>query len=500
MLLVNSLSAWTTAFMTTGINIALPSIQTEFRLSAVALGWLPLGYVLASAIFLLPFGRVGDRIGRRLIFLLGMVLFALSSVGLVLAGSYVLLVVFRVTQGLGSAMIFSTSMAMVTLVYPDKGRGRAMGIAVAAAYVGMTTGPIVGGVIVHNTGWRNLFLVIGCIASFNVALDLWLLRRAEWKARGLLDNDAAPSAHDRRAIRATEDAPACRPACAEGRGFVVQQPPEQPEGFDWSGSAIWAVALSLLLIGLSWLPLLRGLWLAVAGVAGLALFGWWEWRAREPIMVLRLFRHNRLFLFSNLTALISYASIWGYTYLMSLYLQFVKGLDAQTAGLVLIVGVALQCLVAPAAGRLSDRIDPRWVASFGMALCTLALLLLSFLGAGTSYWYVVLALCLLGAGYGFFSPPNQIAIMGSVDRRYVGFASANMSTMRMIGMALSIAAATLVISTIVGRHDIEPADYPRLLTAIRVTFGLLTGLSVLSVVASLARGTARPAMYESQSL
>ena len=197
MLLVNSLSAWTTAFMTTGINIALPSIQTEFRLSAVALGWLPLGYVLASAVFLLPFGRVGDRIGRRLLFLLGMVLFALSSVGLVLAGSYVLLVVFRITQGLGSAMIFSTSMAIITLVYPDKGRGRAMGIAVAAAYVGMTTGPIVGGVIVHNTGWRNLFLVIGCIASFNVALDLWLLRRAEWKAPGTprirLELGTAPS-------------------------------------------------------------------------------------------------------------------------------------------------------------------------------------------------------------------------------------------------------------------------------------------------------------------
>ena len=452
MLLVNSLAAWTTAFMTTGINIALPAIQTEFRLSAVALGWLPLGYVLASAVFLLPFGRVGDRFGRRLLFLLGMILFAFSSVGLVLAKSYMLLVVFRVTQGLGGAMIFSTSMAIVTLVYPDKGRGRAMGIAVAAAYVGMTTGPIVGGVIVHNTGWRNLFLVIGCIAFFNVALDLWLLRRAEWK-------------------------------------------PKHPEGFDWSGSAVWAVALSLLLIGLSWLPLLRGLWLAVAGVAGLALFAWWEWRAREPIMVLRLFRHNRLFLFSNLTALISYASIWGYTYLMSLYLQFVKGLDAQTAGLVLIVGVALQCLVAPAAGRLSDRIDPRWVATFGMALCTLALLLFSFLSAHTPYWYVVLALCLLGAGYGFFSPPNQIAIMGSVDRRYVGFASANMSTMRMIGMALSIAAATLVISTIVGRHDIEPADYPRLLTAIQITFGVLTGLSVLAVVASLARGAARPAPH-----
>ena len=448
-LLVNSLAAWTTAFMTTGINIALPAIQTEFRLSAVALGWLPLGYVLASAVFLLPFGRIGDRFGRRLLFLLGMLLFGLSSFGLVLAGSYVPLVILRFTQGLGSALLFATSMAMVTLAYPDKGRGRAMGIAVGAAYLGMTTGPVIGGVIVHNIGWRNLFLVIGCIALFNFALDLWLLRRAEWKAK-------------------------------------------DPEGFDWTGSAIWAVALSLLLVGLSWLPLMRGVVLAVAGAAGLGLFGWWELRARNPMMALRLFRHNRLFTFSNLTALISYASIWAYTYLMSLYLQFIKGLDAQTAGLVLIVGVVLQCLVAPLAGRLSDRIDPRWVASFGMGLCTLALLLFSFLQAGTAYWYLVLALCLLGAGYGIFSPPNQIAIMGSVDRKHVGFASANMSTMRMIGMAISIAAATLVISSIVGRHDIEPADYPHLLSAIRVTFAVLTVLSVLSVVASLVRGKAQP--------
>jgi MFS family permease len=126
-----------------------------------------------------------------------------------------------------------------------------------------------------------------------------------------------------------------------------------------------------------------------------------------------------------------------------------------------------------------------------MGLCTLALLLFSFLQAGTAYWYLVLALCLLGAGYGIFSPPNQIAIMGSVDRKHVGFASANMSTMRMIGMAISIAAATLVISSIVGRHDIEPADYPHLLSAIRVTFAVLTGLSVLSVVASLVRGGAQ---------
>lgn len=320
-----------------------------------------------------------------------------------------------------------------------------MGISVAAAYLGQTTGPILGGVIVHNIGWRNLFLVSGCFAFFNLGLDLWLLRRAEWK---------------------------------EAR----------PAGFDWTGSAAYAVAVSALIVGLSWLPLTEGLILLVAGIAGLSFFVWWEARTRNPLLVFSLFRRNRVFAFSILTALISYSSVWAFTYLMSLYLQFIKGLNPQTAGLVLIVGVVLQVLLSPFGGRLSDRIQPRWVASGGMALCVIGLLLFSFLRADTPYWYIVMALCFLGLGYAFFSGPNQNSIMGSVERRYVGFASASVGTMRMVGMAVSIAVATLIMALIVGRHDIQPADYPNLLTAIRTTFAILTGLCALGVVASLVRG------------
>lgn len=443
-LLVNFLAAWLAAFTTTSINIALPSIQTEFRLGAVSLGWLPLGYILASAVFQLPFAKIGDRIGRRLLFLGGMTVFGVSSVAMVFAGSYVPLLIFRIVQGVGGAMIFSSSMALVTLAYPPQRRGWAMGISVAAAYLGQTTGPLLGGVIVHTVGWRSLFLVTGCFAFFNLALDLSLLRRAEWK---------------------------------EGEGA----------GFDRIGSAVYALALSAFLLGLSLLPQVQGIALFVAGLAGLALFVWWETRARSPIMVFSLFR-NRVFALSNLTALISYASVWAVTYLMSLYLQFIKGLNAQTAGLVLIVGVALQVLLSPFGGRLSDRIEPRWVASVGMGLCVVGLLLFSFLGADTPYWYIIVALAFLGLGYSFFSGPNQSSIMGSVERRYVGFASASISTVRMVGQALSIAFATFIMALIVGRQDIAPADYPDLLTATHTTFSILTGLCALGVVASLVRG------------
>jgi EmrB/QacA subfamily drug resistance transporter len=448
-LLVNLLAAWVTAFMTTSINVALPSIQTEFHLGPVALGWLPLAYVLGTAVFLLPFAKIGDLFGRRFIFLLGVGLFAVSSVAMVLADSYAPLVVFRVTQGVGGSMMFSTSMAMVTLAFPPQRRGWAMGISVGAAYLGHTTGPILGGVIVHNIGWRSLFLVTGCFAFFNLALDLWLLRRAEWKEKAV-------------------------------------------SGFDWTGSAIYTVSLPAFLLGLSWIPLVRGVVFLVAGACGMIFFFWWERRARSPVFEAHLFRHNRVFALSNLTALISYASVWAVTYLMSLYLQLIRGLNPQEAGLVLIAGVALQCLISPFGGRLSDRIEPRWVASAGMLLCVTGLLLFSFLQADTPYWYILLALCLLGIGYGFFSGPNQSSIMGSVERRYVGFAAASTSTVRLVGMAISIGVATLIMAAIVGQHEIQPADYPNLLTAIRTTFAISTVVCALSVVASLARGKMPP--------
>jgi MFS family permease len=446
-LLVNFLAAWMAAFITTAINVALPSIQTEFHLGAVALGWLPLAYVLSSAVFILPFGRMGDRLGRRLIFLVGVGVFALGSLAAVFADSYTPLLISRAVQGLGGSMIFSTSMALVTLAYPPEKRGWAMGISVAAAYLGQTTGPLIGGVIVYHIGWRNLFLITGCFAFFILALDLWLLRRAEWRSGE--------------------------------RGMA---------GFDWTGSSVYAIALSAFLLGLPWVPQARGVVLFAAGLAGMAFFVWWEARARSAVFPVHLLRHNRVFALSSLTALISYSSVWAMTFLMSLYLQFIKGLNPDTAGLVLVAGVALQCLISPFGGRLSDRIEPRWVASGGMALCTIGLLLFSFLRADTPYWYIVLALCFLGLGYAFFAGPNQNSIMGSVERRYAGFASASISTVRMVGMAISTAGATLIMALVVGRHDIQPTDYPNVLRAVRLTFAIFTGICALSVLASLVRG------------
>lgn len=444
-LLINFVATLMIAFTTTSLNVALPDIMREFQLGAVALGWLPLVYILASAVFLLPFSKIGDRFGRRAVFLSGLVIFLLSTVALVFANSYVMLITLRAAQGIGASMVFATAIAMVTLAYPPEKRGWAMGISVAAAYLGQTAGPAVGGLIIHDIGWRNLFLATACLAFINLGLDVLLLRKAEWKDEGVT-------------------------------------------GFDWTGSGVYAVALSALLLGLSWVSAVTGVILLVAGVLGIAFFVWWEARARVPIMAVHLFRHNRVFAFSNLTGLISYASVSAMTFLMPLYLQFIREWSQRKVGLVLISGVALQCLISPFCGRLADRIEPRWVASGGMLLCVVGLLMFTFLQTTTPIWFIIIALGFLGLGYGFFSGPNQSSIMGSVERRHVGLASASISTVRTVGMAISVALATLMMSIIVGNHEIKPADYPALLSAVRVSFAVFTGLCALSVVASLIRG------------
>jgi MFS family permease len=443
-LLIMSMVNWMAAFLTTGLNIALPQIQTQFNLGPVALGWVPLGYILAMAIVLVPFGKIADTKGRHMVFAIGLWTLFISAVCLIFVPSYTPLIIFRALSGVGSGMCFASATAIVAIAYPPKSRGFAMGIMAMTAYAGQFCGPVLGGIISAKS-WRYIFVVAAVYVLFNIILDIWLLRGAEWKD-------------------------------------------EAEESFDWQGSAVYAVAMSAFLLGFSWLPLIRGFVLTVAGIMGIAGFAWWESHARVPVLNLDLFRRNRLFVLSNLTALISYASVWAMTYLMSLYLEDIRGLSTITAGLVLVAGVVLQTALAPVGGRLSDRIQPRWVVSTGMGLCVLGLAALSFLGFTTPYWVIFLGLCLLGIGYALFSGPNQAAIMGSVARKDVGPAGAMVGTMRVVGQAFSVALVTVVLAVTVGRQEITPGDYPHLVTGIHIAFIIMAVLCAASILASLARG------------
>jgi EmrB/QacA subfamily drug resistance transporter len=444
-LTVSMFSAFLTPFMASSMNVAMPFIGREFGLSAVTLGWVLTAYMLAAAMFLVPFGRLADLVGRKRIFALGLGLdIAGATIG-ALAPSAFLLILARAVQGVGGAMIFGTGIAIVTSVYPPGARGRALGLNTAATYTGLSLGPVLGGFIVHAWGWRSVFLVTVPVAA--TALVLTIVRlKGEW---------------------------------ADARG----------EGFDITGSVVFGAGLVSLMYGFSRLPSPLGLALTAAGALALAGFVVFELRIPAPLLDLRLFRHNRIFAFSNLAALINYSSTWAVGFLLSLYLQYIKGLPPQRAGLVLVAQPVVMALSSPVAGKLSDRTEPRLIASLGMGLTAASLLFFGFLGPGTSFGVLIAGLAVLGLGFGLFSSPNTNAVIGSVERRFYGVASATLGTMRLSGQMLSAGVTMIVFSLFLGRSPIVPDLYPVFLAAVRSAFVLYALLCSIGVFASLARGT-----------
>jgi MFS family permease len=226
----------------------------------------------------------------------------------------------------------------------------------------------------------------------------------------------------------------------------------------------------------------------LAGVLGLLLFIGWEARAASPVLPVGLFRNNTVFSFSNLAALINYSATSAVGFLLSLYLQHIKGLSPQEAGLILMAQPVAMAVLSPLAGRLSDRIESRVLASAGMALTTLALLQLIFLSTQTPFGAIILYLVILGCGFGLFSSPNVNAIMSAVERKSYGVASATLGTMRLVGQTLSMGIAKLIFALFLGQVAIAPQVYPQFLANLKLAFAVFAVLCFVGVFASLARG------------
>jgi MFS family permease len=439
-----SIAAFMVAFMGSALNIALPTVSAELGLTAVMLGWVPTSYTLAAAMLLLPFGRLADIRGRKRIFLVGLLLSAVSYLAVLLVHSGPGLIAVRVVQGAAAATGFATSTAILTASFPPSRRGRVLGINVACVYTGLSVGPFVGGLMTQNLGWRSIFVAGAALALVGAGLA------------AMLDGE---------------------PGDARGQRFDVP------------GALIYGTALAAAMFGLSRLPRAGGAALIAAGLLGLAGFIAWERRAATPLLDLTLWR-NRVFALSNVAALINYSATTAVAFLLSLYLQYIKGLPPQAAGLVLLAQPVMQALLSPGAGWLSERREPRVVASAGMTLTAVGLALLVFLGWETPLAYILGALATLGIGFALFSSPNTNAVMGSVERRQYGIASATVGTMRLTGQMLSLGFATLLFALFIGPVKITQDAYPEFLMAMRVGFAVFAGLCVLGVFASLARGKA----------
>jgi EmrB/QacA subfamily drug resistance transporter len=445
-LFVVTLSAFVTPLALSTVNVALPSIGREFGLSAIALGWIAIAYTLSAAMLLLPFGRIADIFGRKRIFIIGTAVFTAASAMLGLSNSAAMLIVFRAVQGIGAAMVFGTGIAILVSVYPVGERGRVLGINVATVYLGLSCGPFIGGLLTQHLGWRYIFFVNIPPATAIVLFALWKIK-AEW---------------------------------AEARG----------EGLDLAGSILCALTIFLLMYGFSLLPTAQGCGFLAAGLSCGALFALWEKRAAKPILDLGLFS-NRVFLFSNTAALIHYSATFGVSFLLSLYLQHLRGQSPQEAGLTLVAQPVMQALFSPLAGRLSDRMEPRVIASTGMGLTALGLFVLASVGQETGLPFIVGALMVLGIGFAFFSAPNTNAIMSSVRSRHYSAASSMVATMRLLGQMMSVGLAMITFTFYMGRTELRPETYPLLLKAVRTALTAFGCLCAVGVFASLTRGNLR---------
>jgi EmrB/QacA subfamily drug resistance transporter len=446
-LCITTVAAFLSPFGVSSVNIALPSIGKEFQMDAILLSWVTTAYILASTIFLVPFGKMADMYGRKRIFTYGMLMFVVASFGASVSHSSGMLILFRILQGIGAAANFCVGAAILSSVFITEDLGKVMGINLAAVYTGYTAGPFFGGSLTQYLGWRSIFFV-------NVFLGLMIIVFTFWKLKG------------------------------EWRE-------SEKKKFDLPGLTLYGITLLLIMYGFSQLSSATGVWLILAGALGALGFIKWETGTESPVLDMRLFSRNKVFSSFNVATLINYSATYAVGFLLSLYLQFIKNLSPQGAGLVLISQPIVQAIFSPVAGRLSDTIEPQRVASVGMALTGVGLFLLALLNDASPIAFIVAVTALIGLGIALFASPSIKAVMSSVENRYYGVASGALGTMRGMGMVFSMGMTLLMFSIYMGGVQITPKYYPVFLKCTKTAFAFFAAICLVGVFTSLARGKAQ---------
>lgn len=442
-LFVLCLSSFLVPFMGSALNLALPQISGEFKMNAVSLSWISTIYLISTAVFQVPFARLADMYGRKKIYISGVSLFVISSLACGLASTGTQLITLRLVAGLGSAMQFGTSMAILMSIFPKNERGKALGINTSVVYFALASGPFFGGLLTHYWGWRSLFFVCAFLGLTVVVFAFYFLK-GEW---------------------------------VESKG----------EKFDFTGSFVYALGLFCLIFGFSKLPEWTAMLMILIGLLSFVFFVLHERRCAYPVFNVAIFSGNRVFGLSSFSALINYAATSAVAFMMSLYLQYVRGYDAQSAGFILIAQAIIQSAVSLYAGRLSDRVSASMLATTGMGIIVFGLSGLFFITTTTPMLVIIALLMLLGLGFGLFSSPNTNVIMSSVDKKFYGQASATTGTMRLTGQAFSMGIAMMAIALQLGDKVITPEVYPQFMKSMNITFGVCAVLCLAGTYASSFR-------------
>jgi EmrB/QacA subfamily drug resistance transporter len=442
------------------VNISLPTIAHYFGTALTgAVEWVIIAYLVVIAGVLLTIGRLADMIGRKPIWVAGLIIFTAGSAICGASVSLGMLIAARALQGLGGALIMAISPAMLTSAFPPQERGRALGMNAVIVALGVSVGPTLGGIITENFTWRWIFYVnvpigiIGIIATLRV---------------------------------------------------LTERFHRNPGRFDPWGAILLAIGLVALTLGLSfgqewgWTsPLLVGM--LIIGVLALVLLVIVEQRVSDPIIKFSLLR-SRVFLSANVSLILSFLALFAVSFMLPFYLEELRGFSTEQAGLLLTPLPLTIAVLAPFSGALADRIGTRWLAAGGLTIACIGLVFISQLDARSSIWDIIWRLVLIGAGQAMFQSPNNSALMGAAPRGQQGVASGFLATGRVVGQSLSVALAGAIFASLGGAtaglllvsHHASPSQVSMLQQTFTVGFhaAFITSAAIaaIGIFTSLVRG------------
>jgi len=411
-LLTTSLGAFLAPFTSSALSFAVPELGYALKANFYQIIWIPQSFLIALASMILLMGRLSDSLGRVRIYRYGFVLFLLGTVMAIFSFNIFLLSASLFISGTGAAVLGANSTAIISQVFEDRGRGRALGINVMSVYLGLTLAPVLGGFLIMLDGWRSILYFILPISIFGLLTSLITLKGVD-------------------IIKKDEKMDALGGILFTAFIFSIVIFLSVGEIYGWS-QAIFIIFIATILF---------------------ISFIYREKSISNPLMDLKLFTHNRTFLASNLTALLNYVSTFSIVFVFSIYLQVIYHYSAGFSGILLISEPIFMIIFSPISGILSDKYGSREIAAIGMGLIGLTFI---FLYSSTieSVLDIVAPLSIIGIGFGLFSAANTNSVMGSVNNRQYGIASGTLGTMRFTGQLISVAIAGTILSTSIPRRVI----------------------------------------------
>ncbi len=441
------------------VNISLPTIANDFHVPlSGAIEWVIIAYLVVTAGVLLTAGRLADMIGRKTVWVAGLIIFTAGSALCGAAPTLALLIVFRALQGIGGSLLFAASPAMLTGAFPASERGRALGLNAVIVSLGVSVGPTLGGFLTAIS-WRLIFYVNVPIGIIGILATIFVLKERLNRSPGRFD-------------------PLGALLLAFGLVCITA-------ALSFGQEIGWSSPLVILAI--------------IAGVIALIILPFVELRVANPIIDMRLLR-NRVFVSANLSLVLSFLALFAVSFMLPFYLEQSRGLSTQEAGFLLTPLPLMIAIIAPISGTLADRIGTRWLAASGLAIACIGLVFISQLNAHTSIWGIIWRLAFTGVGQALFQSPNNSALMGSAPREQQGSASGFLATGRVVGQSISVALAGTIFASLGGAAAgaILSMSHPNTTQqaalqatfahSFQVTFLVCAGIAAIGVFASLVRG------------